>query len=372
METFFSYVRGDASLAARDATNQFVVPLGVVEAEFPAVSEVSRGSVICWQPDGTQLGGLTNNSGKAVHAGGTARSLVLTVRLSSASEIMPYLPFELLVAGKKVASPSVYYKGGRDYVWFSAGQDARLLDVRLGKPVGEWQDTYAGWEWNGKLLRRPERVISHAGQEAVVTLGQVGDSTGMGASAMWSSRSIPAEWVGRLVAVDDAGVVHLPTVDTTQLRDPAPLGAWRGDDVTFKGLSASRIKELRFQIRRCQWVEVRNISLEPGRRSQVTVVDAAGAPPDANMASKTATRQDGQQSIAISIAHDGTLFLAGKECPPSQLSARLTELAVNKATVVMVQADASTSHKRLVEVMDTCKAAGVHKFSLRTTSRGQK
>jgi biopolymer transport protein ExbD len=53
------------------------------------------------------------------------------------------------------------------------------------------------------------------------------------------------------------------------------------------------------------------------------------------------------------------------------LSARLTELAANKATAVVIEADASTSHKRLVEVMDTCKAAGVQQFSLRTTSMGQ-
>jgi RNA polymerase sigma-70 factor (ECF subfamily) len=80
-------------------------------------------------------------------------------------------------------------------------------------------------------------------------------------------------------AIDYAAVVvHLPAVDRPELRSPLPLGTTRIERVTFNGLTAARIKELRFQIRPCQWVEVRNISLEPGRRTQVEVVNALGHP----------------------------------------------------------------------------------------------
>ena len=165
-----------------------------------------------------------------------------------ASESMPYRPFELRVAGKEVASPSVFYPGGRDYVWFSAAQDARLLDVRLGKPVGEWQDTYAGWEWNGKLPRRPERVISHAGQEAVVSWVRLGQHQarelrrrGLARRFQRNGLADSSPWTMRVSSTR-------LTVDTTPLRGPVPAGAWRGEQAAFRGLAprASRNSVSRF------------------------------------------------------------------------------------------------------------------------------
>ena len=154
-----------------------------------------------------------------------------------------------------------------------APQDARLLDVRVGRLFGEWQDTYAGWEWNGIMPRRRERGISNFGKEALITLTQVWENPVSGASAGWTSQSLPAEWVGRLVAVDDAGVVHQPTVGAFLLQNAYRAGySWQQE--TFKGLAASRIKQLRFQIRQCRWIEVRNISLQPGQRTQIGIVDA--------------------------------------------------------------------------------------------------
>ena len=91
---------------------------------------------------------------------------------------------------------------------------------------------------------------------------------------MWTSGSFPAEWLGRLVAVDDVGVVHPPTVDTTRLRSPIPASVWFGEQAVFRGVALSRIKGFRFQTRRCQWVGVRNISLQPGQHTQVGIVDA--------------------------------------------------------------------------------------------------
>jgi len=44
--------------------------------------------------------------------------------------------------------------------------------------------------------------------------------------------------------------------------------------VYIDSLSSPRIKELRFQVCERQWVEVRNISLQPAQHSQVEVVQA--------------------------------------------------------------------------------------------------
>jgi hypothetical protein len=46
----------------------------------------------------------------------------------------------------------------------------------------------------------------------------------------------------------------------------------------FNQLPLSEVQEFKFQARSRRWVEFRNVSLELGRRTQVEVVDAAGAP----------------------------------------------------------------------------------------------
>jgi biopolymer transport protein ExbD len=81
---------------------------------------------------------------------------------------------------------------------------------------------------------------------------------------------------------------------------------------------------------------------------------------------KSMARNDGQQPVAISIAHDGTLSVGGEQCPPDQLSARLSELAAQKNGAVKIEADQDASYKQLVAVTDACKAAGVRQVFVRT------
>jgi hypothetical protein len=58
--------------------------------------------------------------------------------------------------------------------------------------------------------------------------------------------AVPANWVGRLVAVDHHGNVHEPDrTSMTSLRDAAGDG-WRGEMTTFNRLARSHIKESRF------------------------------------------------------------------------------------------------------------------------------
>jgi len=42
----------------------------------------------------------------------------------------------------------------------------------------------------------------------------------------------------------------------------------------FNGLPLSDVKEFRFEARPYAWVEFRNISLQPGQRTQVEIMDA--------------------------------------------------------------------------------------------------
>jgi hypothetical protein len=204
---------------------------------------------------------------------------------------MPSLPFELRLGGKPVACSSFSFSGDREFILFPAARDTSSLDFRVGAPVGEWQDTFVGWEWSGKPPRRPERAILRAGQQAEVSLGQVWETVQSGCAVSWFSRSFPADWVGRIVAVDEGGVIHVPDgniFNKTMLQDAKITRGPRGECVSFTGLVSSHIKELRFQIRQCRWVEARNISLQPGRRTEVELVPAET--PVGNSASKVSAQ----------------------------------------------------------------------------------
>ena len=260
-------------------------PLAVGGFVFHAVSDVSTTSPVCWRLDGTQLCGPAQAPRPAAARGGKRRSLVLSLGLPSSTNDPPWLPFELRIKGKQVASQCTFPNWGsseRHFILFDAPPDATLLDVRVGKPIGDWQDTYVGWECKDSvptnpdrfLPSRPERFLSLSGQQVQVLLRYLNRVDWTRASAWWDARSLPGEWGGRLVAVDDAGVVHLPSPHWVRLHDTAPGRSYEGIGEEFDGLPSSRIKELRFQVRHCQWIEVRHISLQPGWHSQVEVAEA--------------------------------------------------------------------------------------------------
>ena len=76
------------------------------------------------------------------------------------------------------------------------------------------------------------------------------------------------EWEARLIAVDKDGEEHLAT------GNPSGNSAFKQQTATFSQLPLTEVKEFKFQVRPYRWVEFRNVSLEPGRRTQVEIVDA--------------------------------------------------------------------------------------------------
>jgi biopolymer transport protein ExbD len=65
--------------------------------------------------------------------------------------------------------------------------------------------------------------------------------------------------------------------------------------------------------------------------------------------------------VVISIAPSGAMEVAGRPCPPDQLATRLAEIADRE---VVVRADQSAPFMQVAEVMDACKAAGIHQVSI--------
>jgi predicted Ser/Thr protein kinase len=276
LNAFASHARAHASLVTEGPVNHLATPSPDGDLELVAVSDVSSASPVCWQPDGVVFCKPTDSRPERTGPDKKPRSLILNLRFLNPSPLVDVasLAFELRIAGKVVASRGSFGSGNEALIAFSAPQEASQLDFRVAVPANEWQDTDAGWEWKGRIPRHPERVIRRSGQQAEVLLTQAEDNSN-GALIVWVTRSFPANWAGRLVAVDHDGNVHEPDRSyMSSLRDTAVAG-WRGEMTTFNGLVLSQIKELRFQIRQCRWMEFRNVSLQPGVKTPVEVVDVA-------------------------------------------------------------------------------------------------
>ena len=72
------------------------------------------------------------------------------------------------------------------------------------------------------------------------------------------------------------------------------------------------------------------------------------------------------RSVVVKIEPNGSLLLSGAQVDSSQLSASLKQQAAHKCIIDFRPSDGFPANKRLVEVMDACKAAGVAQVSIRT------
>jgi len=267
---FYSHAESHPRLSAEGDLERFSAALPSGEVALLAVSDLSSPSPVCWRPDGALLCRATNALANTTGTLSQQRLLALSLYYPYSLMSGRVLAFELRIAGRPVASSHLFASAGGTFVSFSAPPESSLLDFRIGEPVGEWLDTDAGWEWNGKIPRHPERIIRRSGRQAIVTLEVVKEHPSGVTSVYWTSRPFPKDWVGRVVAVDVSGVVHESDPAMTSLKDA--VAAYEGQSEKFSKLPPSRIKELRLQIRYCRWVEFHGVSLQPDRHTQVQVV----------------------------------------------------------------------------------------------------
>jgi hypothetical protein len=72
----------------------------------------------------------------------------------------------------------------------------------------------------------------------------------------------------RVTALDTNGILH------ESFPYSQSVGNVASAEGRFNGLPLSGVKEFRFEARPFAWVEFRNVSLQPGERTQVAVQDA--------------------------------------------------------------------------------------------------
>jgi len=142
-------------------------------------------------------------------------------------------------------------------------QSAKEVTIKLG---------VAGGEWKPMVTRTPQAGGGGAfplGRQTCRALFLDPAESGGEARIAVSYNKVPG-WTTRVTALDTSGNLH----------ESLPYGESLDDVATaegrFPGLSLSRVKQFRFEARPFTWFEFRHIALQPGKRTQVEVVEAEG------------------------------------------------------------------------------------------------
>jgi biopolymer transport protein ExbD len=82
---------------------------------------------------------------------------------------------------------------------------------------------------------------------------------------------------------------------------------------------------------------------------------------------ETAGKNEFKGTITIAIDKDGAISFNGKPMPDDQLLPVLNQVHnIDKDIPVLIKADESSQIKKLAFVMDSCRKAGLNKFSLQS------
>jgi biopolymer transport protein TolR len=81
------------------------------------------------------------------------------------------------------------------------------------------------------------------------------------------------------------------------------------------------------------------------------------------------------EPVEIALDKEGATFIDGTEVPPSELAARLEELAASQDAAnprqIMLRGDTSISYGQMMRVMGELNRAGLNSVSLVTTGSGK-
>jgi beta-lactamase regulating signal transducer with metallopeptidase domain len=143
--------------------------------------------------------------------------------------------------------------------------DASRVDVQIGIAAGPWETLYSH---DG----RSSRGVGHSGSDLAygVAFGKAMDRDGD--CVITVSHDIRHVDV-RIVAMDRDGNLHKPGHFTG-------IGASGFSQLTatFSRMTLDQIAEFHAQTRPYEWVEFRNVSLTPGKRTDVQIIDSVTAP----------------------------------------------------------------------------------------------
>ena len=242
------------------------LPQGTIE--LVAISRHPSTDQVWWKPDGSSAReGSFGVEGVSVSPnGGKAREFVIRLTGLPEDASWPIWEFDPATGSRATGGrPSVTGRAVANLrqaaVQFPS--TARTTTIKLGFGWGQWE-TLAS-EVPASL--GGTRVAGRKGYSWQVTFSQPTEQEGCAVIAVAHSVK---EWEARVIAINKDGQEY-----------PSTSGSLGGNTfqqttAKFDQLPLAAVKEFEFQVRPYRWVEFRNVSLEPGRRTQVEIVDAQG------------------------------------------------------------------------------------------------
>ena len=142
--------------------------------------------------------------------------------------------------------------------------DRHVTGFTVGIASGQWSTRYSASVRGQEVIAlRGQRVISIEVNAGGAVFSPVIEQAGQ--TIINVAYDLPADYEARVVAIDQSGKLH-----TGELTGGS-AGKTRQSTATFH-MPASEIKGYKLQARPYEWIRFRNISLEPGQKTDVEVI----------------------------------------------------------------------------------------------------
>ncbi|MCX6904443.1 MAG: serine/threonine-protein kinase [Verrucomicrobia bacterium] len=235
-------------------SSSYLARLPQGEIELLAVSCHPSDNQPWWRPDGSPWQGeplALQRSHTKVEADQIGREFVIRLTGLPAEASEPFWqlhPFGGWAAGEvgQLGQPMRDLRG----ISASLPKSARTVTLKVGVAMGAWE-TVAQTEPH----RSGRSEVRRQAQKWTVSCLQSEEVNG---SACIAVNHTVKEWEVRVVAVDTNGTVHATAGSQLNCTDGVA-----GTTASFAGLPLAQVKEFRFQVRPCHWVEFRNVVLNP-------------------------------------------------------------------------------------------------------------
>jgi len=254
---------------------------GHISIAAPFVGHFSNGTVellllatdphsntVCWLPDGTlTYESFPDTNGSVWSVDSEVRAIAFRVHGPSAS---PILKFNWESGNSAVASRGFPDPKPLDAIFteqFTCPSNLLKMNVQIGLANGPWEKMLgAGPHGGGGENNGPDGMWDLA----VHTTESGGDR-----EVVSYQYSVKQDWDTRLVAVgtnDEAITLHPDSQNGIGTNLTSVMASMSRDEF-------EKVKGFELQRRKRQWVEFRNVSLEPGHHTQVEILDASPPKP---------------------------------------------------------------------------------------------
>ncbi|NLE30201.1 MAG: hypothetical protein GX629_11085, partial [Phycisphaerae bacterium] len=240
-----------------------------VTAELAGVAYHPSKGKQWWRADGSEMNISPcdwKDDGSEIQAVEKRKEYIFVIELANLSDRSLNSKWKISPSLSTHSSSSYCFKEGSLAQGFYGSKavvasDVTKVKISFGLAAGEWKPCVAS---NGKVRRTD--IVRLEDKVAEITL--------MEAYQVENEIRIEAKdnalnYANRIIAIDKEDKIHQPSPMSRNLEQPLRLTKAR-----FGNLKLDQIKEFQFQTRPYEWVEFKNVSLEPGFKTEVEIVNS--------------------------------------------------------------------------------------------------